>query len=259
MAAWPFPKIIAHRGAGMLAPENTLAAMRYAQAHGFRGVEFDVMLSKDKIPVLMHDPVFGRTVAGPGRVQDYSAAVLARCDVGSWFGPQFAAEPVPSFNTVTAFCRAAGIWMNVEIKPAPGWEHVTGEVVGKLARCLFDDLLPWAGPSVPNVAGLPPLLSSFSVAALQAAQRSAPDLPRALLAECLPDDWRDTCAAVGVIALHLNQKHLTPAVVRAVHAAGYGLFCYTVNDLARAGELLDFGVDAFCTDRPDLFGPDFAG
>ena len=67
---WPYPKIVAHRGAGKLAPENTLAAMQCGRNMAFRAVEFDVMLSKDGVPVLMHDPEFGRTVAGKGAVAD---------------------------------------------------------------------------------------------------------------------------------------------------------------------------------------------
>ena len=65
---WPFPRVIAHRGGGTLAPENTLAGLRCGLAHGYRAVEFDVMLAADGVPVLMHDPAFGRTVPGIGNV-----------------------------------------------------------------------------------------------------------------------------------------------------------------------------------------------
>ena len=74
---WPFPRIIAHRGGGTLAPENTIAGLRCGLEHGYRAVEFDVMLSADGIPVLMHDPAFGRTVPGIGNVSETSAALLA--------------------------------------------------------------------------------------------------------------------------------------------------------------------------------------
>ena len=89
---WPYPRIVAHRGAGILAPENTLAAMRCGHARGYRGVEFDVMLSQDGVPILMHDPELGRTVKGSGSVADYGAAQLMRMDAGSWFGTAFADE-----------------------------------------------------------------------------------------------------------------------------------------------------------------------
>jgi glycerophosphoryl diester phosphodiesterase len=75
----------------------------------------------------------------------------------------------------------------------------------------------------------------------------------------LPPDWERRAQAVQAVAIHVNQRHLTAGQASAVKDAGFGLFCYTVNDPARARELLGWGVDAFCTDRIDLIGPDFAG
>ena len=255
MSNWPYPKIIAHRGAGTLAPENTMAAMRYAHVHGFRGVEFDVMLTRDEIPVLMHDPDFGRTIAGSGNVAEHSVAQLLGFDAGSWFGPEFAGEPVPRFDQVARFCRANCIWMNVEIKPVPGYEALTGRVVAATVQHLLANL-QHGGAARQSVAQLP-LLSSFSVPALAAARQEAPELAYALLVNRIPGDWRQQCKTLEVVALHVNQKYLTAADAAAVKEAGYGLFCYTVNDVARAHELLGWGVDGFCTDRVDLIGPDF--
>ena len=252
---WPYPRIIAHRGGGVMAPENTLAAMREGHARGYRGVEFDVMLSRDGVPILMHDPQFGRTVAGVGGVVDYSAAQLAGMDAGSWFGAAFFGEPVPSLAQVIDFCRANDVWMNVEIKPVPGFEYVTGEAVARILDGSFGaaDQLTTAAAVV-----LPPLLSSFSVDALLAAKAVAPHLPRGLLVDRLPVDWRVQLAKTGAVSLHLNQQFLTQQDAREIRQAGFGLFCYTVNSAARATELLAWGVDAFCTDRLDLIGPDFS-
>lgn len=252
---WPYPRIIAHRGGGILAPENTLAAMRYAKAHGFHGVEFDVMLSQDGIPVLMHDPAFGRTIAGAGQVHLHSAARLGTMDAGSWHSPAFAGEPVPSLVRVAGFCRAGGLWMNIEIKPVPGFEIATGAAVAFCTRTLFADLLD-IDASAQSTASLP-LLSSFSVHALLAAKRVAPALPVALLVDQVPAAWRQQCAEVSAISLHVNHRHLTPALAGAVKAAGLGLFCYTVNEPDRGRLLLSWGVDGFCTDRLDVIGPDF--
>src|SRR5690606_35155961 len=87
--------VIAHRGGGTLAPENTMAGMRLARDRGFRAVEFDAMLTSDLVPVLMHDPRFGRTVRGTGSVSATTAAQLAQMDAGSWLGAAFQGEPVP--------------------------------------------------------------------------------------------------------------------------------------------------------------------
>ena len=253
---WFYPKIIAHRGGGALAPENTLAAMRCGLAHGFHAVEFDVMLSVDSIPVLMHDPQFGRTVPGTGKVCETTAGQLATMDAGAWFGRQFAGEPVPTYEQVVHFCKSNGIWMNVEIKPSPGFEAETGRVVAEWTRRLFAAEID-VNVSAVNNAALP-LFSSFSVDALLAAKTAAPEIPRGYLVDVVPPDWLETMHALGAVALHTNHKNLLPERAHAIRQAGFGLFCYTVNTSERAREILGWGVDAFCTDRIDLIGADFA-
>ena len=254
---WPYPKIVAHRGGGTLAPENTLAAIHCGLAHGFHAVEFDVMLSKDDIPVLMHDPLFGRTVRGSGSVPASTAAELAALDAGSWFGSAFAGEPVPTYAQAAAFCRSHGIWMNVEIKPAEGAEVKTGRVTAALTRALFAAEIAAAADGAADARALP-LFSSFSFDALLAARDAAPEIPRGYLVDAIPPDWRARLTELEAVALHTNHQNLTPELVRQVKAAGYGVFCYTVNEPARATEILGWGVDGFCTDRIDLIGADFA-
>ncbi|HZX27855.1 MAG TPA: glycerophosphodiester phosphodiesterase [Telluria sp.] len=244
---WPYPKVLAHRGGGKLAPENTLAGFRRGFEHGYRAAEFDVMLARDSTPVVMHDPHLGRTVNGTGNVFDYDAAELQQLDAGSWFGAAYADVTVPSYEAVLHFCREHGIWMNVEIKPAPGFELDTGRVVAEVTARHFrpgDPLLPE--------------FSSFEPAALDGARAAVPWIPRGRLFDHIPPDWLDQARAQDVSAIHCNHLYLTPALAAAVKQAGYGLFCYTVNDPERARVLLGWGVDAFCTDRIDLIGADFA-
>jgi len=249
---WPYPRCLAHRGGGTLAPENTLAGLGCGMEHGFRAIEFDVMLARDGVPVVMHDPFLGRTVAGSGNVVDYDAAELAAMDAGSWFSRAFKGEAVPLFVEFAQFCKVSGVWMNIELKPAPGFDAETGKVVARIVGAMFADEI--AAGDYARV----PLLSSFSQLALEAAQEAAAQVPRACLMSELAPDWERRARAVGAVAIHLNHKHLTPRQVQEIKQAGFGLFCYTVNDPARARELLEWGVDAFCTDRLDLIGPDFA-
>lgn len=248
---WPYPKVLAHRGGGTLAPENTMAGLARGMRAGYRAIEFDVMLARDGVPVVMHDPFLGRTVPGSGHVFDYDALELAAMDAGGWFGRDYAGEPVPLFVEFAQFCKAHGVWMNIELKPAPDYEIETGGVVARIAAAMFADDIE---------AGRPervPLLSSFSQLALESAREVAPQLPRAFLMSELPPDWERRAREVGALAIHVNHRHLSPQQAREVKAAGFGLFCYTVNEPARARELLGWGVDAFCTDRIDLIGPDF--
>jgi glycerophosphoryl diester phosphodiesterase len=185
-------------------------------------------------------------------VFDYDALELAAMDAGGWFGHSYAGEPVPLFVEFAQFCKAHGVWMNIEIKPAPGFEPETGSVVARMAAAMFAAEID-AG-RMEDV----PLLSSFSQEALEAARCDAPQVPRAFLMSTLPLDWERRAREVEAVALHLNHKHLTRELAHAVKDAGFGLFCYTVNDPARARELLDWGVDAFCTDRIDLIDPNFS-
>lgn len=246
--SWPYPRVVAHRGGGTLAPENTLAGVKEGIRHGFRAIEFDVMLARDGMPIVMHDPHLGRTVAGSGHIPDYDASELVTMDAGSWFSAAHAGEPVPYFVEFAQYCQANGIWMNIEIKPVPGHEQETGATVARIAAIMFADVL-----------GTPaaPLLSSFSMEALAAAKEAAPDVARACLFDTVPADWEVQARLLGAIAIHTSHKRLTEPLAHAIKSAGFGLLCYTVNAPARARVLQSWGVDCLCTDRIDLIGPNF--
>jgi len=230
----------------LLAPENTLAGLRLARNLGFRGVEFDVKLSRDFTPVLIHDDTLDRTTDGSGRVAETAAAALSGLDAGSWFANEYAGEPVPAFAAASALCKEIGLWANVEIKPCPGREAETGRIVARMARLL------WAG------APQPPLLSSFSVAALEAAQRETPQLPRGLLVTDIPDDWKAAMDRLECVSLHAAWRGLDRSQVKEIQSAGFGVLAYTVNDSETALDLLESGVDAIVTDQLDQIGPNFA-
>lgn len=242
---WPYPRVIAHRGGGLLAPENTLAGLKLARNLGFMGVEFDVMLTEDGTPILMHDETLDRTTDGSGMVMETSYSDIADLDAGGWFGNEYIGESVPSFAAASALCMEADLWANVEIKPAPGTERETGEVTARMAKML------WAG------AALPPLLSSFSPLALEAAAVEAPELPRALLVKEVPANWQALMQRLQCVALHVSHRHLNEALVKAVHVAGYGVLAYTVNESELALELLEWGVDALVTDQLDVITSNF--
>jgi glycerophosphoryl diester phosphodiesterase len=216
------------------------------------------MLPADDTPILMHDPTLARTAGRPGAVTSFAAADLARLDVGRWHSARFAGEPVPTLDETLTFCRAQGVWCNVEIKPAPGREAATGRIVAEHVARAYADLMRAGGATAAAAVPTVPLLSSFSVEALAAARAAAPDLPRGWLIDRVPADWRERLDALGAVAVHTNQRHLTARTAAAITTTGAWLFCYTVNVPARARELFDWGVEAFCTDRIDLIGADFA-
>lgn len=234
---WQWPPLLAHRGGGWLAPENTLAAIRLGHAWGFAMIEYDVRLSGDGIPVLLHDDDIRRTSSGQGDAATMTLAQLQRYDYGSWHSPAWAGEAIPTLYGVAAYTLAHNMASNIEIKPHPGTDHETGRRVAEIAAGLWEH------------AELPPLLSSFSHTALAAARDSAPALPRALLIDkILPQDWRATALELGCMGLNLQHGLITPDLVREVHAAGLSVLAWTVNDPARARRLLQWGCDAIVTD-----------
>lgn len=242
-APWPYPRWIAHRGAGKLAPENTLAAFRLGASHGFRAFECDVKLSADGVPFLLHDATLQRTTSGHGPAAALAWADLARLDAGSWHSRRYAGEPVPSFAAIARFCVRNDYALNVEIKPSPGTELETGRVVAATAATL------WA--AVP----MPPLLSSFQLAALQGARETAPQLPRALLLDSLRQGWLAEGTALGCVAVVTNHALLDASVLAAIHGAGMRGLVYTVNDPAEARRLDALGIDGIITDAVDRFSP----
>lgn len=248
---WPYPRWIAHRGAGRLAPENTLAAFRLGASHGYRMFECDVKLSADGVPFLLHDSTLERTTNSPQRLGSNASPVasqqpwssLSQLDAGSWHSPAFAGEALPSLEAIARYCLHNDYLLNIEIKPSPGMERETGTVVAQHAARL------WQG------AAVPPLLTSFQPDALAAAGAAQVHLPRGLLLDSLLSGWLDAARSLGCVAVVC--KHTLWDAVNVQQAKGAGLRClsYTVNDESAAQRLLDLGTDGIITDRVDLFSP----
>lgn len=241
---WPYPRLVAHRGAGALAPENTLTAMRVGHAHGYRMVEFDVKLAADNVSFLLHDATLERTTSGRGRADALPWRELSRLDAGGWHSAKYAGEPLSTLASIARWARAHGVACNVELKPTPGRERETGAAVALDATTLWRD------------ADVPPLLSSFSEEALDAARAAAPQLPRALLVDAPPADWRERLARLDCVALDADHESLTADLVKRVRAAGYRVLCYTPNDPGRVAELAEWGVDGIITDAVDHVAAD---
>jgi glycerophosphoryl diester phosphodiesterase len=243
MAPWPYPRWIAHRGAGKLAPENTLAAFRLGASYGYRMFECDAKLSADGIPFLLHDATLERTTNGRGVAGGQSWQALSQLDAGGWHSRALAGEPLPTLEALARWCLANGHHLNIEIKPTPGQERETGDAVAALAQRL------WQGQPVP------PLLTSFKPDALHGAKAAAPHLPRGLLLETLWDGWLEKAQALDCVAVVCHYALWNTEIVQRVHAANMRCLSYTVNDESVAHHLLALGTDGIITDRVDLFSP----
>ncbi|MBM3386804.1 MAG: glycerophosphodiester phosphodiesterase [Betaproteobacteria bacterium] len=240
---WPYPRWIAHRGAGQLAPENTLAAFRLGMQYGWRMFECDAKLSADDEVFLMHDATLERTTNGHGMAGQRSWHALSQLDAGGWHSRTYAGEPLLRLDHLARYCLANTLLLNIEIKPTPGTERHTGEVVAREAARL------WASQPVP------PLLSSFETETLQGARTCAPQLPRALLLDDWWDGWFEQALALGCVAVVAHHPLWNTALLAQVHRAGMRCLSYTVNDESVARQLLALGIDGLISDRVDLFNP----
>lgn len=164
-----FPLVVAHRGASADAPENTLAAFSAAIDAGADGLEFDVQLARDGVPVVIHDTDLRRTAGVDKRVADLTSAQLGRTDVGSWFAPGFADETVPTLEQAL---------------------HLLGDFHGLIyieLKCELHNFKPLAA-AVGDVIRESPLLAqiivkSFRLAAVPELRRLLPGVQTAALFE----------------------------------------------------------------------------
>lgn len=236
-STWPYPRLVAHRGAGRHAPENTLAALRFGWSCGYRMFEIDARLCGDGTAVLMHDARLERTTNGHGRVADQTLAALAGLDAGCWHSPFWTGETIPTLEQVGRWIVANGAMLNIELKASRGREREIGTAVASLVRGLW------------RTAPIPPLLSSFSSRALEAARAHAPELPRALLFEELPVDWVERSHALGCVAVNAHHRAWNGARIARAHDAMLRALAYTVNDARRIDELCAMGLDMVFTDE----------
>jgi glycerophosphoryl diester phosphodiesterase len=234
-----------------MAPENTLAAFRGGAALGYRMFECDVRLSADGLPFLLHDDTLTRTTNAPdvlgqglsALAADHPWGTLALLDAGSWHSRCFTGEPLATLEAIARYCLQNRYALNIELKPSPGTDQETGSVVARHAARLW------------HAAPMPPLLSSFSLPALQAARLAQPELPRALLLEAMDDDWLQSALKLGCVAVVAHHPLWNEERMTQAQAAGLRTLSYTVNEPAEVQRLDQLGLDAFITDRVDLFSP----
>ena len=233
------PRLIGHRGAKAVAPENTLAAFERAAADGAGWVEFDVRLCADGVPIVFHDDILDRTTNGTGPVVDHDLAALKKLDAGSWFGPSFAGATIPTLSEAMEVCAAHDLGMNIEIKPNHGQARETAlatlEMVEARARGLRGRVV----------------FSSFQVAALRTLLEGGPRWPRGLLLRALRPGWYSDAEQLACQSLHLRSDCLVdPGLVAALRAQGFRVLSFTVNEPERATDLFGWGVESVITDDP---------
>lgn len=233
--------IVAHRGDRTVAPENTMPALQAALDGPVGYVETDIQLTKDLVPVLMHDTWVNRTTNGNGRVGDLTLAQLQELDAGAWYSPEFAGTRVPTLDSLLSALQASAAADRepkalLELKGFWSVEEVR----------IVTDLI--ANYDVVRLV----ILSSFDPVTLQHAQEVAETIPRAVLTSTLPSDpvgFARLYGAVAIITSHAAVEANRWAVDR-VHRAGLGILLYTLNSKPHWSSALTLGVDGIITDRP---------
>jgi len=231
------PRLIGHRGAAASAPENTLVSLQKAYEEGATWVEFDVKLTADGVPILMHDDRLGRTTDGHGKVAKMSSEDISMLDAGGWFAPEFAGERVPTLRAALERCADLGMGMNIELKPCSGRALETAKAALNLVDEIWPDNLPQ------------PLFSSFDRPSLEAVKAVKPDALLGYLCTRVPRNWPEIITRLGCSTLNVSNRWIRQKHIAAARALDVPVLVYTVNDPARAKKLLDLGVTSVFTDN----------
>lgn len=233
-------KVMGHRGAALLAPENTLASVRAAAEAGATWVEIDVYLIAEGGLVIFHDDTLDRCTNGSGVTREARPTEVAELDAGSWFSADFVGEKVPTLLEALECIQSLNLGLNLEIKhDGADVENIVPAVMAMLRDHWQDnDRL---------------MISSFNLAALEMCYEIDPQRHLAPLYEDIPEDWQEQLAGIEAYSLNCDYTRLTEAQARAVKAAGYKLLCYTVNDPQTVEAHWAWGMDAVITDDPTRF------
>lgn len=230
-----YPPIIAHRGASLVAPENTLVAFERAKELGANWVEFDAMLCADEV-IVFHDETLERTTNGKGLVKDAPYRYLETLDAGSWFSSQFEGEKIPTLREAIGYLMQLSMGANIELKARKGSEAL---LVNQVLQIITEE---W------QTILTAPLLSSFSLTALEYIKKQNSHLPLGFLLPKWQDNWQSIMTGLNSDVLIADHQILDSARAQQIKDQGYTLLAYTVNDILQANLLYSWGVDAVFTD-----------
>jgi glycerophosphoryl diester phosphodiesterase len=233
-------KVMGHRGAALLAPENTLASIKAAAKTGVKWVEIDVYPIAQGGLVIFHDDTLDRCTNGSGVTADAELKTVLSLDAGAWFGSEFSGEGVPTLEQAIACIQDLGLGLNLEIK----YEGTDVEAVVPPILATLKAL--WQDPEML-------MISSFNYPALEVCHRLNSALYLAYLVEDVPQDWQEKLSGIAAYSLNCDYSQLTETQARAVKEAGYKLLCYTANTTDAVKDHWQWGMDAVITDDPNQF------
>lgn len=232
---------VAHRGFSSKAPENTKAAFRLAMEESFvNWMEIDVQLTRDGVPVVIHDFSVDRTTSGKGKVKDLTWQEIRRMDAGIWKGREFQGEQVPSLDEVLQLVKGR-LKLNIELKTSgdmyPGLEEAVLERIH--AHHMTSDVV----------------LTSFESKALLRAKEIDPEVKVGLIIDAHPRDLLSRLKTMGCTFLSIGYSHLDAPFAAELIRNGITPMAWTVDDKRSMAALAKMNPEIMiCTNRPDTWG-----
>ena len=240
---------IGHRGASGYAPEHTFASYDLALKLGADYIEQDLQMTSDGVLVVMHDETLDRTARGPaedctGPVKTKTLAQIKRCDAGSWFGPQFEGERIPTLEEVfQRYGRQANYYI----------ETKSPEIYPGMEEALLA-LLDRYGLREPAAARWQVLIQSFSPESLLRVHELDPSLPLIQLTSAGAGPLVQLPAISGyAVGIGPSMGDVDAQLIAAAHAQCLAVHPYTVNEAADMRRLVELGIDGAFTNFPDRF------
>lgn len=230
-------KIFAHRGASIYAPENTMAAFKLAYQLGAEGIETDVHLTKDSIPVLIHDASLSRTTNGTGYVHEYTFDELKQLDAGSWFSTKFTGVTIVSLEELLKWIQTKPLTLNIELKNNKiEYKHLESIVYEMVRHYKLLDRT---------------ILSTFNIESLKKMQPFRNSIELAYITSKKRKNLVTYAKDLGVHALHIKYPLLKRKLMKDAQQENITIRVYTVNKPSHMNYCFKRACDAIFTDIPD--------
>ncbi|SHN20586.1 glycerophosphodiester phosphodiesterase [Gracilibacillus kekensis] len=230
--------IYAHRGASKHAPENTMPAFELGYKQGADGIETDVQLTKDGIPVLIHDETVNRTTNGTGSVKDFTYEELLTLDAGSWKSSSYKGTKIPTLDDLLAWNKEKNLKLNVELKNnIISYPDIEKIVIEKLKSYNM----------VENT-----VISSFNHKSIALLDSLNVKIDYALLTSKRTSGIISFSKEIHAKGIHIRYRLLSNRLVTNAKQNGLYVAVYTVNNPLSISKVLRLECHAMFTDVPEL-------
>lgn len=230
--------IFAHRGYSAFYPENTMLAFMEAERIQIDGLEFDVQLTKDRIPVVIHDFTLDRTTTGKGKVREHTFKEIKSLSAGKWYSEKYDAEKVPSLEEVLAWAKTTSLTVNIELKSYPKDRDILRKkVITLIEKYQMNDRV---------------IISSFDHKLIYKIQRTKLELETAIIVESGLVNPLDYIQTVGVSSFHFYYPSMCGEEVNQLLNKGINMRTFTVNSIEQMKECYRWKCSGIFTDDPKL-------